>query len=211
MTPALSKQSLSQQLRTATHQAHVRLNRHPLLSLVTRPSLDVPTYTHILRLYWHFYQSAETLIQNALADGLSDFDYSDRYKTHWLAQDLVCFGMVPGSQDNTPSPVELVAPRNQAELIGLLYPLEGSTLGGQVISKHLLRNLGITRNSGARFFNGYGKQTPELWEAFRQFADHALGSPQEKAMACDYARYLFEQLEAHLDAHPAFAMYVLKS
>ncbi|XKH02165.1 biliverdin-producing heme oxygenase [Marinobacter nauticus] len=201
MTPALSQQSLSQQLRAATHEAHVRLNRHPLLNLVTRPSLDTQTYTLILRLYWHFYQAAETLIRNALADGVADFNYSGRYKTEWLVRDLECFGPTSECQENEPGTVELLPPRNQAEVIGLMYPLEGSTLGGQVISKHLLRNLGITRNSGARFFNGYGKQTQPFWEAFSQFANHSLASRQEQAMACDYARYIFEQLEAYLDAH----------
>ncbi|KXS52800.1 MAG: heme oxygenase-like protein [Marinobacter sp. T13-3] len=201
MTLALSQAPLNRQLRAATHEAHVRLNRHPLLNLITRPSLDIPTYTMILQLYCQFYQAAEALIRDALANGLADFDYSHRYKATWLAQDLEYFERSSGLNGNQPDPVELVAPRNQAELVGIMYPLEGSTLGGQVISKHLLRNLGITRNTGGRFFNGYGKETPQFWEEFQRFACHAVSCPDEQDRACDYARYLFEQLEAYLDAH----------
>jgi heme oxygenase len=36
-------------------------------------------------------------------------------------------------------------------LVGALYVLEGSTLGGQLISRQLNQHLGLTLNTGARF------------------------------------------------------------
>ncbi len=37
-------------------------------------------------------------------------------------------------------------------LVGALYVLDGSTLGGQLISRQLNQHLGLTLNTGARFF-----------------------------------------------------------
>lgn len=201
MALATQPQSLQRQLRSATHAAHVRLNHHPLLNQVTRPTLERWHYTLILQAYWSFYQVAEAHIRACLASGMTSFIYTDRYKTDWLAQDLCHFGLTPGSAGCCPFTLDLVKPKNTAELIGMMYPLEGSTLGGQVISKHLVRNLDVTGISGGRFFNGYGDQTERFWLEFNDFASRSLETQGEREQACAYANYLFEKLEAFLDVH----------
>jgi len=95
----------------------------------------------------------------------------------------------------------LASPNSLSEIVGMMYPLEGSTLGGQVISKHLRRNLGLTPDHGARFFHGYGDDTESFWSAFIEFAEASLTTPETRLQACRYARYLFESLEAFLDVH----------
>ncbi|WP_206840676.1 biliverdin-producing heme oxygenase [Marinobacterium iners] len=201
MSQTTQPPSLHQQLRQATHAAHVRLNHHPLLSRMTRPTLDIETYTLILQAYWSFYQTAEAHIRNCLASGMADFNYSDRYKTEWLKQDLAHFGLTPGVDGCCPFTVELAIPMNRPELVGMMYPLEGSTLGGRVISRHLMHNLGINDANGGRFFSGYGHNIEQLWTQFIQFAERSPQSRQERTQACDYAIYLFETLEAFLDVH----------
>jgi heme oxygenase len=54
----------------------------------------------------------------------------------------------------------------RADGFGCLYVLEGSTLGGQIISRHLEQSLGITRDSGGLFFRGYGEETGLRWREF---------------------------------------------
>ena len=53
-----------------------------------------------------------------------------------------------------------------AKAFGTLYVMEGATLGGQVINRHLKEHLGLTPENGGVFFNGYGQMTGPMWKAF---------------------------------------------
>jgi heme oxygenase len=52
------------------------------------------------------------------------------------------------------------------QVLGCLYVIEGATLGGQIITRHLLANLGLTAQAGVAFFAGYGAETGPRWQAF---------------------------------------------
>ena len=81
----------------------------------------------------------------------------------------------------------------------MLYPLEGSTLGGQVISIRLRDNLGLNATNGGRFFNGYGEQTGQYWAEFLDYADRSLRTSDELDLACGFSQQIFAEFEAHLD------------
>lgn len=87
-------------------------------------------------------------------------------------------------------------------LIGTLYAIEGATLGGQVISRHLQTTLGLTASTGARFFNGYGDtlSTQQHWQEFCQFAGSIADRPQLVLSAQLAAVRMFELIESQLDA-----------
>jgi heme oxygenase len=54
-----------------------------------------------------------------------------------------------------------------ADAFGCLYVVEGSTLGGQIISRQVTRNLGLSPdNNGCRFFCCYGENTGTMWRRF---------------------------------------------
>jgi heme oxygenase (biliverdin-IX-beta and delta-forming) len=52
------------------------------------------------------------------------------------------------------------------QVLGCLYVIEGATLGGQIITRHLQANLGITPETGGAFFAGYGVENGARWQAF---------------------------------------------
>ena len=52
--------------------------------------------------------------------------------------------------------------------LGYMYVIEGSTLGGRVILKHLQSKLGIDENKNGAFFAGYGLLTGRTWKRFLQ-------------------------------------------
>jgi heme oxygenase len=86
-------------------------------------------------------------------------------------------------------------------LIGTLYVIEGATLGGKVISRHLKDSLGLGPTSGAHFFNGYGNTvtTRNNWLTFCDFAD-SIGTSQElQASAKLAAIHIFERIENQPD------------
>jgi heme oxygenase (biliverdin-IX-beta and delta-forming) len=46
--------------------------------------------------------------------------------------------------------------------------MEGATLGGRMITRHVQATLGIALDTGGSFFEGYGANTATMWQTMRQ-------------------------------------------
>jgi len=68
---------------------------------------------------------------------------------------------------------------NLAQCLGVWYVLEGSTLGGQMIARHLSRQFGAAAAKVTGFHGGYGDRTQAEWQAFCRLME--LHLPPEKA------------------------------
>jgi heme oxygenase (biliverdin-IX-beta and delta-forming) len=55
----------------------------------------------------------------------------------------------------------------RAAFLGMMYVVEGSTLGGQYIAGRAEEVLGLTPGEGDAFFRGVGGKTGERWREFR--------------------------------------------
>jgi heme oxygenase len=56
----------------------------------------------------------------------------------------------------------------RAVFLGRMYVMEGSTLGGQYIARHLEQQLRLPHGVGNSYFVGYGEQTGERWREVRE-------------------------------------------
>ena len=106
-----------------------------------------------------------------------DFDWSNRLNAPRLRDDLRALGMSE-KELNSVKPVEnLPSFGSPEQIFGSLYVIEGSNLGGQVISRRLQEKFGFDETNGAAFFSGYGKETGKMWNEFRAaitaFAENA--------------------------------------
>jgi heme oxygenase (biliverdin-IX-beta and delta-forming) len=155
-------------LREATKYNHPLLNHHPLLLGLADPHYPLDRYRELLRAYLQVYEPLESSICNFLSVNPAIFNYKERMKTTWLLSDLNYFNDLPL---RTPLAMKVPAINNLGELIGVLYVVEGATLGGQLISKCLANYHGLSREQGACFFNGYGELTPSKWLEFIRFSD----------------------------------------
>lgn len=191
-------------LRDATHAAHVRLNHHRLLAGMLRPGYERASYARVLVAYFHFYRTLEAAIERYLDQVKLGFDYGTRRKTAWLASDLRVLGIDPDAPDWLPPQAPAgVAILSAPQLVGALYTIEGSTLGGQLIARHLALNLGLTPASGARFFHGYGARTPARWTHFLSFMETQCEGDAERAQAARSAGATFAAMEGLLDDYAA--------
>lgn len=55
----------------------------------------------------------------------------------------------------------------EAAYLGAMYVVEGSTLGGQYIAKHVEEKFGFEPGRGDAYFRGYGQQTAFMWRSFQ--------------------------------------------
>lgn len=184
---------LQAELRAATRDLHHRLDHHDLLAPLVRSSLDVADYALALQALYAINAPTEQAISDYIdTQGLA-FDYATRRRMPDLLADLEYLGI------NTPQ-LAWAGPsiRSHGQLIGCLYVLEGSTLGGRVIYKQLQNALKLNQQTGGRFFAGHGELTMPMWQAFWTFAAE-ICPPGQITDATQAASALFESILAHLD------------
>ena len=188
---AIPASELQQCLRAATKQPHHLLDHHPLLAPVVREDLSVDQYGDALAGLHGVFAQAEAGIMAFLERQRGLFDYAPRRKLPALEADLAALGRAP-----IEARIHLPQPRDIAEFIGVLYTVEGTTQGGQVIA----RNLRQSPQSGLpmRFFSGYGDLSQRRWREFLDFAAAAC-PPAGYAAAAAAAAALFAAIKEHLD------------
>ncbi len=129
---------------------------------VMNKAFVIDDYKVLLRRFYRFYSAIEPQLPVAeLAD--AGFDVSERLKLPLLERDLAALGC---KLVNANSWTDIPSTRNAAEAFGAIYVMEGATLGGQVITRHLKQHLGLTPERGGAFFNSYGAQVGPMWKAF---------------------------------------------
>lgn len=192
--------SVRLRMRNVTHHHHVSLNQHPLLHELIKPHSSLANYHKVLCAYFHIYQLLENRINLFLKATTCTFDYAERVKLPWLIQDLEFFQLYPETQRNLTNKVATVPEITSiGHLLGVLYVLEGATLGGQFISDSLLKNHGRHNTQGARFFFGYGERSSLMWQAFVDFSQTINNNEAQCEAACKAASQTFELFIQTLD------------
>jgi heme oxygenase len=93
------------------------------------------------------------------------------------------------------NPIENISSvATKAELLGVLYVVEGSTLGGQIISRHLEARLGLQISEAMRFYTLDGKMLPEHWSTVKRLFRDNLNDSEEIAQTVHSARAAFNSL-----------------
>jgi heme oxygenase len=88
-----------------------------------------------------------------------------RCKCGNLALDLESLGMPREKILRIPRCDDLPPLDTAALVLGSMYVLEGSTLGGQILQRHVRSRFGLN-GAGCAFFSGYGEQTGAMWKEF---------------------------------------------
>jgi heme oxygenase len=156
-------------LKLATGASHVALEKQlPLMNA----DLSRDEYRRCLARFYGFYAPLEDqLLTSPHWSGLA-LDYASRLKTPRLVRDLVALGSSAAALAELPRCMDLPNTYTPEHLLGSLYVIEGATLGGRIITRHLQVQLGLTPESGGAFFDGYGAQTGDQWKAFCALLSH---------------------------------------
>jgi heme oxygenase (biliverdin-IX-beta and delta-forming) len=185
----MARPSILQRLRFETRDAHAAIEKTIAL---TGKTLTRSAYRQALERFYGFYKPVEGAI--AAAGMPAWLDVAARSKTAWLEADLqrrMSHGASVLPLCNTLPPLGTVAQR-----LGCLYVMEGATLGGVLISRHVRENLGVYPESGGRFFHGYGASTAAMWNDFRAgLLAFASVATQEEDQIIATARATFETLQ----------------
>ena len=168
-------------VRAATQAQHVRLDKR--LDAVAQFS-DPEQRRGLCHRYAAFHIPADIMLAPWLSD-LPDLDFAKRSRSALLA---VFVG-------DRPLP-DFPAPAGQAEALGMLYVLEGSTLGGQFITRALATR-GVI-DPGLAFLDPYGDETGVRWRSFLAVLVREVTDDGLIAEACRGAVRAFDHAESIL-------------
>jgi heme oxygenase len=150
--------------------------------------------------YFGLYQFLEARIQQYLSNESVNFTYNERYKLPWLVNDLTFFQIKPISLNDLSSTVhDFPAITSLGQLVGILYVLEGSTLGASHMSLKLAEQHSLTPDAGSCFFSGYGDNTQHYWQQFIAFSDTLSEDVQQCQEALKAACQTFQLFNEILD------------
>jgi heme oxygenase len=169
--------NLLEQLKSETLSNHQQLEKNLIMKLKGMKSLA--DYIAILQIFYAYFGALEDQINKFIGpDQLSD--YTERRKTLSIKNDILALnGVVPEKAKAADLPV--IADVLQA--FGALYVIEGSTLGGQVISKMIAKQLQLPTEEGISFFRSYGEDTMSMWNSFKVVLErHAESQEQADAI-----------------------------
>jgi heme oxygenase len=186
------------QLRATTRPFHDSLESR--LNILD-PGLSRERYFRLLRLFYGFYAPLESRI-DAYGDNPDAWLAGDRRKAHLLEDDLRTQDPSQAA-DQFPVCAQLPETSTPAGQLGCMYVLEGATLGGQVVVRHLRPRLGLNGH-GATFFASYGERVGAMW---RKFCDHLEGlklSDNDRGQVVASACATFQSLDHWLCSNGGF-------
>lgn len=181
---------VSAQVKQATQQGHAEVEGLLMTRLAALQSAD--DYAVILKMFYGYFSPLEMCIRRHLTPAVLD-DVEQRRKAGLLLTDLAALGYAGNSL-----PLCLHLPRihNTAQAFGALYVLEGSTLGGKVISRMLLNtDVLADRHDALHFFSGYKEETGNRWKTFLA----ALNRQAKAAVIAETAQATFIHLKSWME------------
>jgi heme oxygenase len=152
-------------MKEATQTFHSELEQYlDIFHAVT----TLESYAQLLQKFLCFYLPIEPHLLDVQNRYSMQLDVQQRGKSPLLLRDLSDIGMHRLIAHMLPLCETLPNLTNPAQLWGCLYVLEGSTLGGMLISKHINKVLGLTAEHGCAFFSRYESNGGNMRQMFTQ-------------------------------------------
>ena len=187
--------TLLERLRIETRPAHDRIEA----------AVDFPRWASSPEAYrgllCRFYGFHRVWEEEAAALAPESASFGRRRKAHLLVGDLLALGMTPQEIIHLPRCRPLMPLPAPAAVLGGMYVIEGSTLGGAVVAREAERRLGLTAETGCAYFRSYGRDTARMWKSFGA-ALLAASSPDTDDLIVETARRTFDVMHDWLNEAP---------
>ncbi|WP_460928065.1 biliverdin-producing heme oxygenase [Pseudomonas sp. MC6] len=190
-----------QDLRAGTAELHIALEKRlPFFS----DTLDTQAFVRLVQAYYGFYLPLENALlrSDAIPAG---FDLTPRLKASTLRTDLHALGVSAEALQGLPQCEQLPVIDSSSACLGVLYVLEGATLGGQILRREISSRLGLEADNGAAFLDIYGAATGRRWRDFIEYLGSRPMSVAERAAVVTAAQTTFSSFEHWLESREVLA------
>ncbi|WP_281234020.1 biliverdin-producing heme oxygenase [Flavobacterium gelatinilyticum] len=181
-------------IKTQTADSHTKLERLPVSASIISPDMKLEDYTFYLSLMHDVHKDTEELVFPLLSGIIEDLE--QRKKKQLIEDDLSYLNYTKTSSAKVFQDAKLTVPF----AVGILYVMEGSTLGGRFILKNVSTFPELSNGKGVSYFNGYGDKTGSFWKAFLNFMaqyeeEHNCGDE-----IIEGAKYAFDSIYNHFES-----------
>jgi len=187
--------TLLERLKAETRPAHERIENAMNLE---RRIASRDSYTDLLTRLYGFHCAWEEAA-SAKAPDKAFFD--TRCKTKLLAKDLAALGLKEDEIIRLPQCKPLMPLESPAAVLGSMYVVEGSTLGGALIAREVERRLGYDATTGCAYFRSYGRDIAIMWKQFGTMLQEA-SSPEADDVIVATAQKTFDIMHVWLCEAP---------
>lgn len=175
-------------LKEETKSAHQSVEKILVSELKKLSSKE--DYANLLIRLHEFYEPLESKLHSIINESIIP-DIDTRKHVDRIANDLKFLDL---DLKTTSKYTETVNLPSISYALGVLYVIEGSTLGGQVISKMIQKQVKLSDNKGISYFASYGDNTPTMWRNFKKHIADFEREINENEMITG-ARITFQALE----------------
>ncbi len=158
--------SIMLKLKEATAPHHDQVEQNRYAKAIMNNSLTIDEYRKYLEKFYTFIYPLEQQWQNRPEWSRCGFDIGARLHSPRLEKDLLALGLSEADIQALPLCDRLPDVSTFERTLGCMYVLEGSMLGGQMITRKLQTYLPLEPERNLHYFNGYGGDTRPRWQQF---------------------------------------------
>jgi len=181
-------------LKTQTAVSHKKLERLSISASIISPDMQLSDYVHYLSLMYDVHKDTEDLVFPLVSNVLDDL--KQRKKSNLIEDDLFYLKHNKSIATRVFNISEMSVPF----ALGILYVIEGSTLGGRFILKNITTVAGLDNGQGVSYFNGYGEKTGSYWKSFLNFLEEYEQIYKCSDTIIEGAKYAFDSIYNHFES-----------
>ncbi len=184
--------NILESLRNNTRNEHSQLEALPISKSIVSEEVTLAQYALYLQLMYPIVLQIEKSVYPLLRNIIPDLDL--RYKADMIVNDLIA---IEAQVPENITVLELPKPMDMGFALGIVYVIEGSTLGGRYILNNISKQLDLSPAHGASYFAGYQNATGSRWKDFLgTLAQSAFDENQDAII--EGARFAFQSIYDHL-------------
>ena len=177
-------------LKHGTQNLHRSIDQHVLLRKLMSNDLLLSDYKDTLCCLYHWHKSIESCVYS---EDVLQLGLRMQPKTPQILRDLQNICSFAGNSD---SPF-VIDELNLVEKLGLIYVIEGATMGGLILGPKIAKTL--KRSDITHYYSIYGTLTRENFAHNMKIIDKNICSPTQQKMCIKSAQWGFAMLASILD------------
>jgi heme oxygenase len=188
-------------LRAETRSQHDATEAIPFSAAIVAGSLPLASYAAQLAAYLPVHEALESALLHGEHPALARVWDPTMRRVDLLRADLAALGpsdsALPAQARAASSTftawIEETARTEPVALLGILYVLEGSTLGGAFLRKHLAASFSLT-DGGLRYYSPFGSHPKPHWVGFSARMNELDLTDEEADAVVEAARETFDRI-----------------
>lgn len=192
-----------ERLKSSTRADHDAIEATAVMRAIFADGFSRSHYRRLLAIMYGFYRPLEEALRQMPPAGIA---LRPRLKLPQLEADIEALKIDVQALERQPVCRRLPDLTDPVSALGAMYVIEGASMGGAVILKHLRGTLDPLTLRATSFYEGYGKRTGARWRSMQDaLLEAQASSPDAEARIVTAAVATFRSMRQWVEGHPLAA------